>query len=196
MNRLRRSFDRIASTPRLVVLTILAVIGCYFAIVSLLVIVPSKNGELVNTLFGAPAPIMSSNQNFATGNVQVLWFAGDCNINVSFVASSDPGGGTASGMITMAAVPGCAGEMTARINCLIVKGNQALINGAIIQATGIFALGPGIMGILIEDPPAPNGEPTDQAFFEMSGPKDCPPPSEPRPVPPVLEGGLTVHQAG
>jgi hypothetical protein len=196
MNRLRRSFDRIASTPRLVVLTMLAVIGSYFAVVSLLVIVPSENGALVNTLFGAPAPIRSSNQNFATGNVQVLWFAGDCKINVSFVASSDPGRGTASGTITMAAVPGCAGEMTARVNCLIVEGNRALINGAIIQATGIFADGPGLMGILIENPPAANAEPTDQASFEMSGPRDCPPHSEPRPVPPVLEGGLTVHQAG
>jgi hypothetical protein len=174
----------------------LTVIGSYFALVSVLVIVPSKNGALGNTLFGTPAPMASDKQNFATGDVQVVWVAGDCKINVSFVATSDPGRANPSGTITMAAVPGCAGEMTARVNCLIVKGNHALINGAIIQATGIFALGPGVMGVVIENPRAPNGEPTDQAFFGMSGPRDCPPQFVPPQPPQVLEGGVRVHQAG
>lgn len=183
MKSLKSSLAQISARPRLVVLIMVTVLGTYVAVVSLLLIAPPNHVS--------PTPPGSvTNQNWATGHLEARWIQGDCKMTVSFAVSSDPDGSYTAGTITMAAAPGpmCSGELTARLTCLVVTGHHALINGPVIRATGIFGIAIGVMGTLDDNPPS--------ADFGMSGPTYCPPPYAPGNGPPVLEGGISVHQAG
>jgi len=192
MKSLKASLAQIRGRPRLVGLVMLAILGMYVAVVSLLLIAPSSHGSggLAKTRVGTTPPVSGTNQNWATGHLEARWTQGDCKFTVSFAVSSDPDGSHTAGTITMAAAPGpmCSGELTARLTCLVVTGHHALINGPVIRATGIFGIAIGVMGTLDDNPPS--------ADFGMSGPTYCPPPYAPGNGPPVLEGGIRVHHAG
>ena len=111
-----------------------------------------------------------SAHDFAVGANQVTGppdaCTGDITINVSAHKDTGAADNTATGHITLNAVPGagtCSGHERVDVNCLNVDGTAADISGLVTEATGYFATTPagllagkgGVQNLSILDNPSP-----------------------------------------
>jgi hypothetical protein len=195
---------RINVSPKVRVLALMIAIAATMSLGGLLLLSSRDNrsgAQLKHDKPPLPGPPGGDHgQNFAVGDVKIAWIAGqNCKTNVRFAASSQPDGSSVTGTIEMVVLPGqdCRGQLTGRLTCLIVTGNQAVFAGEVTAMTDNLAQGNLVFGTVTENSPRSDGKPVDQAFFGMAGAppgaKTCPPPLGPGNGPTVLEGSVRVH---
>jgi len=125
-----------------------------------------------------PPVAIDPSLNFAGGDFVTGTGFTSCQMHVNFAATSKRDGTGASGTFIMTVVKNasCDGEASGRIACLLVNGNQAVIDGWMDKPTGVFSAGDIMQATVTQNDPQAYGPPVDRAGFGIaSGSPECPP---------------------